>query len=798
MIETLLAGASLATIAKLAFAPFMFGYLSGGTNDYQIARSVRLKPTLDAALARVFGVPTNQNIWTFSTWVKRTGIGTYQGLFGASTGPSPAYDAIRFDDTDVFRIFCAGGVPINLGTTAVFRDTSAWMHVCVAFDLTQATAADRVKLCVNGVQVALTGTYPVQNPANTAYNFNRSASTHTVGSHVVNGAQSLGINGYLAETIFIDGQALTPSSFIANDPVTDVPDPIRYTGTYGANGFRLDYSDNSAATTTTMGADRSGNGNNHNVIAISVTAGYTGDSMVDTPTNYGAGLNTGLGGQVRGNYCVMNALDCHPSVVVSQGGLEVSHTASMMIRGTFAIPSTGKWYWEVHCIVASGTGIARGNANTSLYLGQDSNGWTYASDGNLYTSGVASGYGAVTTAGNMIGVLFDADAGTVTFYKDNVSQGVAVTGLTAATGPYYPATGINTTSTAGFNFGQKGFIYSAPAGAKTLCTENLPDPVIKKSSRYFDVHTRTGTGANTSVTGKAFSPDMLWIKQRSAGTTDNMLFDTERGASDNLRTNLLAAQTNPTPTNDSLLSFNGDGYSLGANVNAGGGYTNVAGATYVDWMWEKGVTPGLDIILFNKVASTIETFAHTLGVAPAMMIVKARSISGNFGVWHKGIPATDYLALNTLDAKITSPTVWNSAAPSSSVITLGTAWNASSSIAYIFAEVPGFSKFGSYTGNGSANGPFVHCGFRPRWVMIKRTDAAADWYIWDTARDTVNVAGNELYANLALAETPAALDLDILSNGFKIRRAGSAFNTNGANHIFAAFAAGAFKYSRAR
>jgi len=230
---------------------------------------------------------------------------------------------------------------------------------------------------------------------------------------------------------------------------------------------------------------------------------------------------------------------------------------------------------------------------------------------------------------------------------------------------------------------------------------------------------------------------------------------------------------------------------------------NTNAATYVAWQWKRGATPGFDVVTYTGTGSA-RTVAHSLGVAPAMMIVKKRNTAtgSTWCVYHRSLatPATDYLRLETTNASATASTVFG-ANPTSTVFTVGTdsATNGSSDtfVAYLFAEVAGFSKAFSYTGNGSADGPFVFCGFRPRFIMWKRTDAVSDWVIQDTAANTSNVASAHLYPNSSIAESSFGFH-DILSNGFKLRQTNSTWNTSGGTYIFMAFAETAFKFSLGR
>ena len=328
-----------------------------------------------------------------------------------------------------------------------------------------------------------------------------------------------------------------------------------------------------------------------------------------------------------------------------------------------------------------------------------------------------------------------------------------------------------------------------------LCTTLLPQPTIQKPSKYMDVVTYTGNGSTQTISSLGFSPDLVWIKSRAVARSHRLL-DTIRGVNSVLASDTTGAEySSGTP----LSSFNSNGFSLTNSDD------NVNSETYVAWAWDEAPIAGMDIVSFTG-NGTNRTIAHNLGVAPKMIIVKNRNFVGstNWCVYHSSLSSpANSVFLDTTDAQASYPTVWNSTAPTSSVFSVGTNLssngNGNNMIAYLFAEVEGFSKFGSYTGNGSSDGPFVWCGFRPKWVMIKRYDASStdDWQIYDTSRDVYNIStNNKLWPNLSNAEGVFA-GADILSNGFKLRTTSSP-NTSSGTYIFAAFAEAPFKYARAR
>jgi hypothetical protein len=337
-----------------------------------------------------------------------------------------------------------------------------------------------------------------------------------------------------------------------------------------------------------------------------------------------------------------------------------------------------------------------------------------------------------------------------------------------------------------------------------LNTQNLPEPSIKKPSAYMDVVTYTGDGAasgrNISTTT---NPDLVWIKSRSINTGNHFLFDSVRGA-----TNVLGSNQTIAEYSNSDFALGTGQFTVGDNGGSDDYNPNKNAATYVAWCWDESATPGFDIVTYTGNA-TNRTIAHSLGVAPSMMILKNRNSAGNgWPVYHQSAnasPATGGLRLNLTDAFVTYSPYWNNTAPTSSVFTVGTDsqvnGNTHEMVAYLWSEVAGFSKFGSFTGNNSSDGPFAFCGFRPKYVLIKdSTNGSTGWLVFDASRDTYNVAGAFLDPSSSSAESGSG-NLDFLSNGFKIRVNGSSapsLNQSGARLVFAAFAESPFKYALAR
>ena len=312
-------------------------------------------------------------------------------------------------------------------------------------------------------------------------------------------------------------------------------------------------------------------------------------------------------------------------------------------------------------------------------------------------------------------------------------------------------------------------------------------PTINRGDDYFAVVTYTGNGSSQSITGLRFQPDFVWIKGRS-GATDHALYDAQRGVQKRLESNTTDAEAT---SDNGVTAFNSDGFSIGSLAQV-----NTNGATYVAWCWKESATAGFDIVTTTMNASGSTTINHSLGVTPSFVITKNRNGTVAWNVYSTVLGTNQYLQLNATIAATTLSDFWGS--PTSTQFTFGSPFaNTGTYVAYLFAEVAGFSRFGSYTGNGSSDGPFVFCGFRPRWVMIKRTDSTQNWQIFDTSRDTFNVSQNSLFPNLSNAET-SGYAIDVLSNGFKIRETGTNSNASGGTYIFASFAENPFKNALAR
>ena len=792
-----------------------------------ISKSLRFNSADSAYLNRTLTQGGSTTTATLSMWFKRSTIsGTNYGdmlfhTYNTGVGPAPGNYHLVFltgsssTTTDYLAFnFRNTGTYYSQG---FYRDPSAWYHLVLNYDTTNSIQSERFRFYINGVRGNwLTGYVPAL-----ALNYEfestlgNTGSVHNLGWYWYGADYYL--NGYMADVHFIDGQALLPTNFATTDNRTNSWVAKKYRGSYGNNGYNLKFEDNSGVTAATLGKDSSGNGNNWTPNNFSVTAGVGNDSLVDSPTNYGT--DTGVGGEVRGNYATLNPLFGNTGGTITDGNLKLTHTGGANGKNALGVSSvavsSGKWYGEVTSITAnqaSRFGIFS-TANTTLltsanpYLGTAVDGYsafagggTFKENNNITTA--VTNYGAsAPAAGDVYMVALDMDNNKVWFGRNgswanngNPNTGLGETFSILSGRSYYFACN-NYTDQQVANFGQRPFAYTAPSGFKCLCTTNLPIPRIKKPSLYFDALTYTGTGATQSITSLAFSPDLLWTKGRSLAQSHNF-FDTLR-SSKRLRSDTTGAEALTTVMLDS------NGFTLGAETES-----NNSGSTFVAWAWEKSPIAGMDIVSYSGTGAA-RTVPHNLGVAPKMIISKNRGATSNWAVYHASLPSafnvagTQVLYLNLTNANTQDFNAWESNNPTSSVFYVGASTmtnnSGSSYIAYCFAEVEGFSKIGSYTGNGVVDGPFIYCGFRPRFIMVKRTDGDV-WIIKDTARSIYNGYDVEIYPNASTAEggpySPPIMDY--LSNGFKLRNNTSASNASGYAYIFAAFAETPFRYANAR
>jgi len=765
---------------------------------YNLESSLRFRSSASAYLSRTPVTSSNKQTFTFSAWIKNPTA--TERLFTAYVDGNNRTEINLLGSSQLtFYSRKSSSTAANIYTNAVLRDPSAWYHIVVSVDLTNTS----VNFYING---ELQSTVETETTTNNDTLFNDSNYTMTIGARTT---LSNFFDGYMTEVNFVDGQALTPSDFGETDTTTGVWQPKKYTGTYGTNGFYLDMSTSSSTVLDQSSNSNDWTANNMNLTTSSAT---TYDIMNDVAT---------LTDEDTGNFATWNPLD-HYSTNVDFSDANLKHTvpAGSYSNGGVATStitmSSGKWYCEMTALATRCMmGIAKLPRDNMRYLGDAATGYAYYGvNGNKYNNSSSVSYGATYTTNDVIGVALDLDAGTLTFYKNGVSQGTAYTGLS---GEFVFATGntsIAETISTAVNFGQRPFTYTPPTGYKKLNTYNLPDSTIVDGSQYMNPVLWTGDAtASRAITGVGFSPDLVWAKSRT-NAYSSRLYDTIRGATKEL----YSAQTTAETTNtNSLLSFDSDGFTVG-NVNS----LNQSGSAIVAWNWRgsdstavsntdgtitstvsANTTSGFSVVTYTGNGTAGSTIGHGLGTAPKMIITKSRTSANDWAVYHSSLTATDAVILNLTNATVDNSAYWNDTEPDANVFTVGTAQRTNYSgqdfVAYCFAEVEGFSKFGSYTGNGSADGPFVFTNFRPAFVMFKTTTIIGHWVIVDAERNTYNVIDNSLYPDTSGSEINTITDVDFLSNGFKWRGVlANETNVNGQVYIYMAFAENPFKNSLAR
>ena len=818
--------------------PFGAGALQffGGADDFyshKINQSLRFEDGDNPYLYRTPSSVGNRRTFTVSAWVKRGDLNTSAYIIKANTSTG---DALSFRNTSTgtspssLFFFLSDTTQGALYTTQKFRDTGGWYHIVAAIDTTQSTASNRVKLYVNGQQITAfdTASYPSQNYDCT---FNTAVS-HQVGAYS-NGTAHF--DGYMAEVNFIDGLQLDPTSF--GETKAGIWIPKDTSGlTFGTNGFRLKFQDSSA-----LGDDTSGNDNDFTSSGLAAT-----DVVLDSPSN---------------NFCTLNPLftNAGTSQTFAEGNLKFTADSNYALaNGTFAMRS-GKWYWEtlIQTQNYSNVGITRGtNTGGNSYVGYDPNGnvfgfgyqstFIYGASGDGTASGatLATGQVATTyTTGDIIGCSFDADAGELKFYKNN---SLIYTVSSINTHDWMPANSAYGTSNVNIvNFGQDSsfagnktsgsagasdangvgdFFYTPPSGFLALCTANLPDPAIdpaqdEEPADFFNTVLYTGNSGTQNVTGVGFQPDWVWIKPRNLASNHVVHTSTFANAYGYLIPNATTAE-NTTANYDWFKSFDSDGFTVVYSSSNSTTSNNWNGNyNYVAWNWLAGgsassntdgsitssvsanTKAGFSVLTYTGTGSTA-TVGHGLNSAPDFIIVKSRDNSRNWRIYNSISGATKYLGLNSSNAEADSDAFWNDTDPTSSVFTVKTATTVNGSsedyVAYCFHSVDGYSKVGSFIGNGSTDGPFVYTGFRPAWLMLKRTNSTSNWSVLDSQRNTYNVVTSYIDANVSSAEATNFNWADFTSNGFKLRGTNSTWNASGSHYIFLCFAEQPFKYSNAR
>ena len=793
---------------------------ASGDEEYLIQRSLRFDANGNAVLKRTPGSSGNRRKWTWSAWVKRSRLGyrasnTEEVLF-ASNGTSDATNAqIQFGEHDDLQLLM--GYPSHdLKSLEEFRDVSAWYHFVVACDVGQGTASDKVKMYVNGKEVEGYRTDQRSDYTDQDWAFCANQE-HCIGDK---GASNRPFTGKMANIHFIDGTMCTPSDFAFEHATSGQWVAKEFEGSYGTTGFWLPFDDNSGTGASQIGDDESGNGNDWTPSNIAVGDDDQADATVDSPSNFlPAGGNDRLGGVTRGNYCDLNfKMGVTYRDAIHEGGMTFSTQSiaadGLHVFGSWALPPTGKWYWEQQWDATTGfpginSNIVRGD-NTQLGTMK-----VYNPNGDI--NGTTN---ATWTTGDWIGCAYDADNGTLKFYKNGSLQtGSHFSSVGYDTGPWYPQIRCDRNSLVHINFGQYPFEHQAPADHKCLCSTNLPDigsgDNLNNARALFDSYLYTGNGSARTIEDiYDFEPSMVWFKSRSSGY-GHELYDKLRGVQNGAYPHI---NNTPAAEANGLTAFESTGFSVGTN-----NWVNANSATYIAWAWAApstsvntsksidgtstyySVDAGFEMIKYSGTGSAGQ-LGHNLGRVPTFVVVKNQTIAQNWAVYHMSIGNSYKFRLDDDRAKY-DWNEWDNSDHGTDYISLGDVSGVNSSgndyIAYIWADVPGFSKFGKYVGTNDSQGKFIDCGFRPQLLILRNNDGGP-FFMIDEKRDPGNKADphansddcRKLKVDTADAEVVED-SIDLLANGFQCRHNGSHLN-NGSQFSFMAWAHDPFKTARAR
>jgi len=716
----------------------------------------------------------NQKTWTLSFWIKNCVKDDRNHVFTAYTNStnyalvSVGADGFAFSDYKLgFYVTVANSAVLAFLTNSLHRDPGGWSHCVIQLDTTQATSTDRVKIWCNGVQLSdfATAIYPSLNADVGLFN---TAMTHRIGT--IDASLYGYLDGYLSEMHFCDGQAYEATDF-GEFNSDNIWSPKAVSGlTYGTNGFFLPFTQD----TPNLGVDYSGNGNDW-------TENGSPTQSSDSPTV---------------NYCTWNAVK--PTIhTLTDGNRTIDAGAAYYQHsGTIGIEPGEDKYFEIEWNGYTGAssygyfGVCTedivSETSTTEHLpgtyGCNNRG-TKNDDGTLTTSHFSW---STFPDGTVIGFHVDRINNLLKVYLNGVYEsGKDIT--LPSYGMLFPWAQIYSPVDLTIDCGQAGFQHTPPSGTTEISSANLP--AISDSDLYFN----------------GGSADLVWIKSRSA-TTSHKLIDTVRGVGLNMSSDSTAAETGEATVN----RIDKYGIHLGDDADV-----NNAAATYVAWNWKAGGAgvvntdgtisstvsvnddAGFSIVSWTLGSTDNQTVGHGLSAAPEFMFLKNRDAVGGWTTYHKdntSAPETDYLNLHSTAATTDSALPWNDTAPTNSVFTIGdVSWFGSASdemIMYCFRSIPGYSKVFSYTGNGSADGPFVYCGFRPRYILGKRSSTASQtygWWIIDTERDPVNFAAQDiLWADTNAAEAANTYSVDRLCNGFKHRS--SNINLNASSNIYVGIA----------
>ena len=763
---------------------------------------------------------------THAVWIKRGNIGTYQSIYSSTKSGGGDYYLWRFNNDDTMTIFLdVDDSNFAYDGTEVYRDTMNWYHFVLIIDTTQSSASNRIKLYANGVQQTLSNKYG----SDVSQNFETYVMDGTedaIGEFNFNSTTYF--DGYMCDFITTIGQSNSISDF--GETKNGVWIAKNYSGSYGANGFRLEFKQTGTGTasTSTIGADTSGNTNH-----------WTSNNLASADSNFPD--------SPENNLAVWNRLVYRRTKnfvpVFSQGNTKVNGTSSQVAHTSSTIASTGKHYAEFYINNASKAVTSCGVVRT---LWDGGLGQSYAGNysGAYYATNGTRAYNATSDSqtapgSDRVGIEVDFANNEVEFFTvasdgTRTSRGGKLDG---SDGIEFDGEGVFTATTHDVStsyieayFSETSWNGTPNSGYEELSASKLSDLTISPAqSSQADDHFNTllWSGNNSyprALTGVGFQPDLVWTKTRNQAYGHGW-FDSSRGASAGAISSQNTINEPYANTNFDLDSFDSDGMTwastadLSTSNNSGDNYvawnwkanggtttTNDASSTGVgtiDSVFQANTTSGFSIVTYTGTGSA-GTVKHGLSVAPSMVIIKSRS-GGSVPNWVIGQDQSGFTGQLYFDTGMFSSNSgsFNNTAPTTSVVSIGTDstvnQNTINYVMYCFSNVEGFSRVGSYTGNGRTDGPFIYTSFRPAWLMLKRTgpSGTSGWSIFDNKRDTFNPVDTIIQANSGGAES-TSYPVDFLSNGFKLRTTDSTHNQSGSTFIFLAFAEQSFKFSNAR
>ena len=803
---------------------------ASAAGGYDIDQSARFEDGGPAYMERTPSGAGNRKTWTWSSWVKRGNAGSHQNIFcfGAANTDQVTL-AFNSNNQLSYSVIVSNTTTVEYVTEQQFRDPISWYHIVVTGDTTPGSPL--FKVYINGVQATsfATSTNSAAQNLDTAAN---NTVAHRIGERAFSSSQPF--DGYLAEVHWIDGTALDASSFGETNEDTNQWGPIKYSGSYGTNGFYLDFSNSSS-----LGADASGSNN----LTTSGMDSY--DQVKDSPTN---------------NFATLNALQSNTggyANTFSEGNLKNNvTTGGQSYPSTFyAPPLDQKWYWE--CYIVSGN-AAKGPAVhlnmdwTSGYENQKAYTWKWEGSNGITYNVLNSGSYTVanstlTTNGDIFAIFIDgAD---IKFYKNGsltytatgvitaANSNVMIPSSTSADGTVYvmnfgqdssfagnkTSGSANATDANGFG----NFYYTPPTGALACCSKNISEPSIVDPTEHFNISlwAGNGTGTTRAITGVGFQPDLVWKKNRSYGASHRWQ-DSVRGASKTLWSNNSDNETNNSG-DGYLASFDSDGFTL--QVGSSGvsdWYDNRSGNNIVGWNWKGGgsavsntdgslttqvsanPTAGFSIVTYTGGAAN-STIGHGLSQAPELCVFKKRNANGGDGVrewaaWHEycttGGTYKKGLVWSSTNAEFDA--YYANSPPTASIFKLYENYqeqnfSGDDYVAYFWHSVEGYSKVGMYVGNANTDGPFVHTGFKPAFIILRNRDTGGGGYNWvinDNKRVGYNQDNKRLRVNSSGIEDDTGR-LDIFSNGFKLTQTYNEANQSGSTFVYIAIAETAYKYA---